>query len=93
MLTTLIVTVLAVGGAKPPPGFVRGPMVGSHIEVVNSGGTVLATSELGNISLRLGAGRYRVVASLHPNRRVCQTATAKVRPGRPTRVTLYCSIK
>jgi len=92
MLAALIVTVLAVGGPKPAPGFRAGPMLGSHIQVINSSGTVLATSELGNITVSLGAGRYRVTAGLS-NGRACQASTVRVRPGRSTRVTLHCSIK
>ena len=96
-LPRLIVTVRSVGG--PAPGLPEGPMQGANVEVATAAGQQLASvMAVGNVTLALQPGRYRVAASLtsaeprHP----CESKTVLLRRrhhNRPTRVNLYCSIK
>jgi hypothetical protein len=80
----LVVIAMAVGG---PHGHPPVQLADGHLEVAR-GGRVLATSEVGNLELRLPRATYRVDASLEGS--ACEERSVRLR--RKTELRLYCSV-
>jgi hypothetical protein len=93
LLPLLTITTVGFGG---PPSVARQhpdgiPLVNGTI-VVSSHGHELASSDLGNLSLRLRPGSYQIAASLNGRHCSSRTTTITARK-RTTTVTMGCSIK
>jgi hypothetical protein len=84
---------MGVGG--PPRSHATTRIADATVTVTdNRTHSLLATSRVGNLALRLVPGRYTVEASLLPGH-ICGARTVSLtsRDRRPRKLTLYCSIK
>lgn len=85
MKVALILSVLAFGG----PSHAKPSEVDARLEVANAKGTLVATSQAGNLTVRLRPGAYTVTASGGPQ--VCERRSVTIKR-RPVKLALGCSI-